>query len=77
MMPGSTFTCFKCSWNTSRKGFGPERTQRTEPDKHSTYHLQDAGDALPVGFHNVAAAFHHALVALRREGQHYDQVQLS
>lgn len=29
-----------------------------------TYHLQDAGDALPVRFHDVVAAIHHALVAL-------------
>lgn len=31
-----------------------------------THHLQDAGDALPVCLHDVAAAVHHALVPLGR-----------
>lgn len=67
LSPGSTLICFKSDRNIRTKGCKlRERLSYTEKQsmEPGTYHLQDAGHALPVGFHDVVAAVHHALVAL-------------
>lgn len=67
LSPGSTLIRFKPDRSIRTKGsrLREQLTYREKQSKEpSTYHLQDAGDALPVRFHDVVAAVHHALVAL-------------